>query len=357
MRGRLRNLDTKISFFAFADVITAVSGMLVFITLILATDLEQPLAGDSASPADLKIEQQLQETLRQQLDADSQNRRLQELLAAVETAPAVEKLEADIARLRTELSQAQQKQAAILAQLSGSKAAILARDNALGLTDLKASIQRITEENDTLVKAEAQARGEMARLEQQVARVQSQLLKVRQREGQLWLIPDKNASTKEPILVIVAGSGIILERFDHPEQRKSFDKYNAGSDFENYLQAAKKLDQYVVFLVRPSGIDLFQDLLNTARKLNFEVGYDALEEGRQIHFSTPPSLDETTAPTDTTVAASNQNGTTNRSQSVPVTNATPRQTVNNASNTMPAEAPPAQKTDSWWQRFRKAIGL
>lgn len=349
-------MDTKISFFAFADVITAVSGMLVFITLILATDLEQPLAGDS-EPTDSKTEQQLQETLRQQLEADSQNLRLQELLSAVETAPAVEKLESDITRLRLELSQAQQKQAALIAQLSGSKAEILARDKALGLTELKATIQRIFEESENIAKAEAKARGEMASLEKQVARIQSQLLKVRQREGQIWLIPDKKTSSKEPILVTVAGTGVIIERFDHPEQRKSFDKDGAVSGFQAYLKEAKKLDQYVVFLVRPSGIELFEELLNTARKLDFEVGFDALEEGRQIHFSTPPSQDESTPPTDTTTVTPAQDTATNNSQSVPVPNAAPQPMTNKATATMPGNAQTVQKPESWWQRLLKMLGL
>ena len=49
MREHFRSFDSKISFFAFADIITAVSGMLIFITLLLATDLGRPTNSQSPS--------------------------------------------------------------------------------------------------------------------------------------------------------------------------------------------------------------------------------------------------------------------------------------------------------------------
>src|ERR1019366_6698016 len=98
MRERFRSFDSKISFFAFADIITAVSGMLIFITLLLATDLGQP-SDHRSQAANREMEQRLREVLAQQAEADSQNRNLEGLLAAAETAPATEKLETDITQL------------------------------------------------------------------------------------------------------------------------------------------------------------------------------------------------------------------------------------------------------------------
>ena len=103
MSSRLRSLDSKISFFAFADIITAVSGVLIFVALLLATDLGQP-TNSSSQAVDSEIEQQLQQTLVQQVDVDAENRRLQELLAMANTAPNPEKLQADISRMRSQLA-------------------------------------------------------------------------------------------------------------------------------------------------------------------------------------------------------------------------------------------------------------
>ena len=145
MSERLRTLDSKISFFAFADIITAVSGMLIFITLLLATDLGRPSKKSRSEAADREIQQQLSDLLSQQLETDSQIRQLQELLAAAETAPALEKIEADVANLRSQLAAELKKQSALDVQISKSAAALKARDAALGLSDLKATIEHATQ--------------------------------------------------------------------------------------------------------------------------------------------------------------------------------------------------------------------
>ena len=358
MSSRLRSLNSsKISFFAFQDIITAVSGILILVTLILATDLERP-SQSRAQDADPELDRQLQETLRQQMDADAQNNRLQELLAAAETAPALEKLESDVSRLRSQLSVERKKQTSLTDEMAASQSAIEARDKTLGLTDLKATIQRMIREVESLTQKDTKVRNEMAGLEQQVTRAQSRLLKLRQREGQLWLIPDKSATTKEPILVTVSGSGAIVERFDHPDDRRQLDRANADSEFESYLGKANVLDQYVVFLVRPSGIKLFQELLKSTRDKAFEVGFDALEENRQIHFSTPPSVDEPTPQAGAAASPPNQpdqsaasSGTTTRTNSAPQATS---QTPGKPQPATPSTPPPAK---SWWQKLLEFVGL
>jgi hypothetical protein len=292
MSSRLRSLDSKISFFAFADIITAVSGVLIFVALLLATDLGTPTDSRSKS-ANPEIEQQLQETLAMQGDVDAQNQRLQELLATAETAPDPDKLQADIKRLRLQLAEEQKKQAAINDQTTESQDAIAKRDAVLGLTDLKAKVARETQEAKSIASQDAKVREEMAALDQHLAGVQSKLLILRQREGKLWLIPDKGSTTKEPILATVSASGVKLERFDRPDQTKDFSKSSARSEFDSYLDGVKPVDQYIVFLVRPSGVGLFEDLVKSARDKNIEVGFDALEENKDIYYSTPPVIDET----------------------------------------------------------------
>jgi hypothetical protein len=292
MSSRLRSLDSKISFFAFADIITAVSGVLIFVALLLATDLGVPTDSRSKSE-NPEIEQQLQETLAMQVDVDAQNQRLQELLTTAETAPDPDKLEADIKRLRSQLSVEQTKQAALTDQMAESQDVIAKRDAVLGLTDLKAKIASELQDAKTIASQDAKIREEMAALDQHLAGVQSKLLILRQREGKLWLIPDKGSTTKEPILATVSASGVKLERFDRPDQTKSFSTSSARSEFDSYLDGVKPLDQYIVFLVRPSGIGLFEGLVKSARAKNIEVGFDALEENKDIYYSTPPVIDET----------------------------------------------------------------
>jgi hypothetical protein len=359
MRERFRSFDSKISFFAFADIITAVSGMIIFITLLLATDLGRPSEGRSRVP-DSEVERRLQETLSKQAEVDAQNQSLQGVLAAAETAPPVEKLESDIERLRGQLTEEKKKHASLAEQLAAAQSASDSRDRTLGLIDLKNQIQQIVREAEAIALQTARVRDEMAGVEQHVASVQSKLLKLRERQGNLWLIPDKSSTTKEPILAVISGSGAKVERFDHPEQARQFNKSSASAGFDSYLGELKPLDQYVVFQVRPSGIELFERLVKIAREKGFEVGFDAIEEQGEIHFATPPPLDEPpvqTKPQDTeTNAGPSASSPAGQAQ----TNVTPTATaatkqVSPTSAASPSE--PTRKTKSWWQRFLELIGL
>jgi hypothetical protein len=359
MRSQFRNWDSKISFFVFADIITGVSGILIFVTLMLATDLGKPAANDSQS-ADPAAEQQLQETLRQQLEADARNARLQELIAAAETAPAVEKLESDISGLRSQLSEARQKQAALAARIAGNQTDVLARDRTLGLTDVKSTIQRTAQETESLAKQDAKVRTEMASLEQRVGRLESQLLRMRRREGQLWLIPDKSSTTKEPLLVTVAGAEATIQRFDRPDQRKELEKSGADSAFRACLGGFKPLDQFVVFYIKPSGIELFESLVQTARAMRFEVGFDAWDENTPFpHFEIPSAADEPVSATNAPPAGPTRKPPPPGGASASITGAPPVTPAGQTTtNPPPTTQPPARpKGKNWWQRLLERIGL
>src|SRR6185312_8858127 len=196
MRDRLRSFDSKITFFAFADIITAVSGMLIFITLLLATDLGRPT--DNRSQAAAELERQLNETLTHQAQVDAESSTLQRTLTAVNTAPTPDKLQSDISRLRAELADEKNKHAGLAEQLTASRSTLATRDKTLGISDVRERIQADARELDNLAKKEAQVRNDTAALEKQIPGIQSKMLKYRAREGELWLVPNRTGTTKEP---------------------------------------------------------------------------------------------------------------------------------------------------------------
>jgi hypothetical protein len=365
MRERFRSFDSKISFFAFADIITAVSGMLIFITLLLATDLGRPTDSRSQA-ANAELQRRLQETLAQQAKADGENRNLQTLLSTANTAPAPDKLESDISRLRSELAAEKSKHAGMGEELAASESALAERDKLLGITKVQESIQQGIEELETLGRENAKVREATAVLEQKIAGVQSKILKLRAREGQLWLIPDRSTTAKEPILAVVSGSGLRLERFNHPDEARQFDGSGAQAGFESYLKHAKASDQYVVFLIRPSGIGLFKDLEQTAKDKGFEVGSDALEEDRQVHFSTPPPLEEDSTPKKPAAGATAAPPPIAAPAAAPGTNS-PSRSRSRAAATAPTNpvppagasppVPPPPRPKSWWQRLLEWLGI
>jgi len=364
MREHFRSFDSKITFFAFADIITAVSGMLIFITLLLATDLGKPT--ESRSEASAALEQQLNETLTREAAADAENQNLQQLLATANTAPDADKLEADIARLRVELTDEQSKHAGLVEQLTASKSALEQQDKLLGIAAVRDQIQQDAKELENLARQDDKIHQDIAALEQHITSVQSKIVKLHNREGQLWLIPDKSTTTKEPILAITSGSNVRIERFNHPEQAEQFEKSKAHAEFEDCLDHLKPGSQYIVFLIRPSGIGMFKDLVEVARKKGFEVGFDALEENREIHFTAPPPLDDEAVPgkrPDTGGAgaqpaearSANSAGTNIPAPTAAAPEAS--SSTNTAAPPPPPATPPPPKPKSWWERLLEWIGL
>ncbi len=52
------------------------------------------------------------------------------------------------------------------------------------------------------------------------------------------------------------------------------------------MQSSKKLDQYDVFYFKPSGVEHFQTLTDSAKSAGFEIGYDAVGKEIAINFNT-----------------------------------------------------------------------
>lgn len=279
----------KLSFFAFQDIITSVSGILILVVLILATDLEKASTSSGrGSPEEIALEERLNALLLERNRVVEELRRLRESQASANSAPSAAKLELDIAGLKQQIETASRQMADARQAIAAANAKIREQDLRLGLTQTREEIDSLRQKNDEMIRRDSAERGKLAEMERRVALAQSQLLRVRSREGQLWFIPEPSTDQREPILVVVGGSGITVERFDKPESRLSYPSPSAAAEWLGYLKRLNKSQQFIVFLIRPSGIDLFRRLRELARDAGFQTGYDAVEEGQKITFGRPP---------------------------------------------------------------------
>ena len=112
---------------------------------------------------------------------------------------------------------------------------------------------------------------------------ENQLIEAQARKNEIWLIPDRSTTTREPVLAIVTADAVVIERFDHPEKIE-LRGFGLRAKFEQALGSYSKLDQYIVFYFKPSGVDHFAELTEAARNAGFEIGYDAVNENVVIHF-------------------------------------------------------------------------
>jgi hypothetical protein len=123
----------------------------------------------------------------------------------------------------------------------------------------------------------------MKQAEEAMRAKESQLLEEQKLKNEIYLIPDRSKTTKEPLLAIVTADSVVLERFDHPEKTE-LRGFGLRSKFEKALGNYSKLDQYIVFYFKPSGVDNFEALVDAAKSAGFEIGYDGVNEDVTINF-------------------------------------------------------------------------
>lgn len=284
MASKLRTgIGTKISFFAFQDIITSVTGILILVTLILSLYLDQ-------SPPVTEVERQLKERLTDGLAeltrASLANQQRETNLLILASAPMPERLQADIRELQSRLAARSNQFAEVKVDLNVREGEAAARAEKLGLAglrersaQLRQELERQSQANDTLI-------AEVAEMERQHQELEAKIESARN-DQKLWLIPDATPGGKQPVLVTVTGTNLTCERFNQTTNRLQFPATDAERGLNRSLGQWNAERDYLVFYVRPSGIDLFLRCAQIARQAGFQVGYDAVEESQQLRFTMP----------------------------------------------------------------------
>lgn len=284
MPSRLRSQSTPgISFFSFQDIITSVTGILVLVTLILTLYLKDSAPG---SP-EIQSLRRRRDAAREQLEkVDARNE-------AAARSPSISDIPPDPSRLQSEIREWQEHIDTLSSRLAAAKRRSneQTRDSEnkaeqLGLAEVReqaGSIQRDLQarqqSNTVLVTESASLEGLERELRKKIEAATNQ--------HRLWLLPDVGAAARQPVLVTVSRTNVVCERFNQPAQRRVFSADQAPSLLATALREWQPSRDYIVFYVRPSGIEAFIRLLELAKSAGFQVGYDAVEENKEIVFSTP----------------------------------------------------------------------
>ena len=78
-----------------------------------------------------------------------------------------------------------------------------------------------------------------------------------------------------------------FEEFDKPESLRVLNTSSLTSSFEAGVEKYDKRKFKIVFLFKPSGAIYFEKVIELAKELGFEVGYDPVGEKQKIIFSLP----------------------------------------------------------------------
>ena len=257
-----------ISLFAFQDIITSVTAIVIVVALFLALDLVQRKQGQaSESPA----------------------------VMAEELVARIADVEAELAKLRKELDRAddlvQQVASTSPAEL---KAEIVRRERALA--DLRREQQRQEERRTRLVAQEQAAAAEKfdlnplrQRMEQTVRdtrELQGQLDQEKQENRVLFTLP--RGSNKDGWVAVVESDRITvapLGRAAKPQvfvSTGTFLKKSAAEALADWIDRDRLRSAYFLVLIRPNGSRTFSDLEDMLRGKSVSFGFDLIDGERTV---------------------------------------------------------------------------
>ena len=257
-RRNREDSNPPISLFAFQDVISTLSGIFIFIVLIMAVDLST--LKPAATSGDVSSEKVACEQIKGSVeDLKQRINILKKALSAYGARDAVGIAEKCTETERdSEILQRKQKR----------------------LIEIQVSLQK-QQVSESLRQQISQLASESNK--QQISILNS-ALETAVHEKKLFFIPEPGVS-KTPLVIECSGNAIRACYIDRDEMPVVFESSAKGmASFEKYLQKLSTANEYLVFMFKPSGCVNFSRLLSIASIAGFDVGYDALEEIKSIEF-------------------------------------------------------------------------
>lgn len=288
MASRLRRgVNPKISFFSFQDIITSVTGILILITLMLTLHVTQGAGDDDAwpNPAEEARLRALETELR---TVTASNLVLQRLVILAEEVNDPDALAREVAGLRGDLAERESTVLALRTRLEAREAQARERAAALGLAAEAARNEAVQHTLERLRLTNEILSAEVGALRDFTNRVRPRLGGQTLENLKVWLIPEADSSPKQPVVVEVSGTRLVTQRLGRPDTRQEVAETGAVEHLTALLNRLSPANDYLLFYLRPSGIELFERCRAAARTAGFEVGYDALEED-QILVLRPPA--------------------------------------------------------------------
>lgn len=105
------------------------------------------------------------------------------------------------------------------------------------------------------------------------------------KDQRIAFIPEKG-SNLAPVLVECSGKTIRLGGINN--SKISSEQFSTDQDgqtaFIHSIKNLNKFQEYIVFLIKPSGVGYAMDLISKVKSIGFDVGYDTLIETEHVSF-------------------------------------------------------------------------
>ena len=257
-----------ISLFAFQDIITSVTAIVIVVTLFLALDLVQRKQGQASESS---------------------------AALALELVARIADVESELAKLRKELDRTDDlvKQVASTSPAE-LKAEIVRREHVI--EDLRRELQRQEEKRTRLVAQEQAAATEKFDLAPLRQRIEQTARETREMQGQLDQEKQENrvlftlprGFNKEGWIAVVESGRITvapLGRAAKPQvfvSTGTFLKKSAADALIDWIDRDRLRSAYFLVLIRPNGSRTFAELEDVFRDKSISFGFDLIDAERTV---------------------------------------------------------------------------
>lgn len=248
--------NNPFSLFSFQDIITGLCGIIILFVLIMIVDIiaKRDQGNDHAPLPDLEIEDSTDELkaeialLQKELSTVKESVKTVVVSAKDTAAPEIS------AKLGRELTEKEREVAALISQVEDLRTRVAVAEN-----------------------ADAKNRQKIREMEETRRILENKLADLKNKKG-VTLIPERG-EFKAPVYLVLGRGGVeMLQPLKKTTQRKWFFNYEIRSSLSEELIKLDHTTHTVVILVRPSGIEKMQQVVDMVRGLGISYGRDPLEE-------------------------------------------------------------------------------
>lgn len=255
-----RKRANPFSLFSFQDIITGLSGIMIFLVLVQSLGIVSSRArtaeaqGSGTSETD-----DCRIGLRDEIAA--LEARLSEVRKRAARAVVVEgrAQPGEVEEQQRKLTEREQILAALVSQVH----------------DLETQVEKAE-------KADAEDRAKVREMERTRRLLEQQIAGMGNRRG-ITLIPERG-TFKIPVYMICSGSGIEIHRPFERQPVVRLESANARKGLSDYLGALDQTTHAAVLLVRPTGVKMMALAVSLLVDRSFDYGRDPLEENLDVTF-------------------------------------------------------------------------
>lgn len=254
-----RSSQAAFSLFAFQDIITSVTGIMLLITLMLALELMQRVHDapptqtsqqvDATQQTIIDMKQEV-EALQQQLNASSEAIERLPSLDAATLAQLEDELDEDSTRLREDIDETRK--------------------------DLKEKQDKLAAAQQANSSDRTQEQTELEDLEQQIATAQEQLDEI-DSEDRVFFTSGVQGKTTWVVEVVATGFGVAKIGASAPPQR--FSSVNA---FGTWVASVDPATDALYLVVKPGGVSNFEQARQIIAAKNIQMGYQVVADSKAV---------------------------------------------------------------------------